>query len=180
MKRKTIEDVLDAFPDGWPEKYNYDRWIGIGVGSFGDILPYMSNTNIADETWGCYKICTREEFETAHKARKEKETSKWIPEVGEECECTYGDKVEWVKCYLTKDENVLVHTGGSGWIKFALSHFDGESSFEFRQIKSARDEWVDKARAGWLDGANKYTDAFEYIYDAIASGKLEVPEVEKC
>lgn len=188
MTRKTIEDALDAFPDGWPVEYGIE-FIGIGWDDVHEkLVPYMRNSLIDHSAGGHYKICTREEFESAHKARKEKEMSKWIPEVGVECEynCPQLNGDEW-------HTGRVVAKDGKMWVLATDENDQNQSAYNgfpltcLRPIKSNRDKWVDKCLSVIVDlnactileekGARMFASRF---YDAIVSGKLEVPEVEKC
>jgi len=161
---KTVKDVYDKYKE-WPETHNGEWWIGIGVCSQGNIRPYQNNSTISNENNGCYKICTREQYEQ-YKAEQENKNMKasWydydkgeavsLPPVNTEClvfNHDLGKSAEWEKCtILFIGDFKCVYTSES--CKERVGDIDTIGKLEFRPLDHDKYK-VKAAPMDWLVGS---------------------------
>lgn len=67
----------------------------------------------------------------------------YVPEVGEECECTWGGKKSWWRCVKTKF-GFLVNKGDPEWLMLENMPCYKSSEVEFRPIQSEEDKLCEK------------------------------------
>lgn len=145
MKKKTIEDALAAFPEGWPTYLN-SEYIGLFNGGFG-ICGYKKDSESG------YKICTKEEFIKAYNERN------WKPISGEICEVSICGQ-EYTRC-VHLGTQLLLETQPNVW---TLRDIYKENTYEYRPIKSEREKFIEAC----------FGLRVEQIYDAIKEGFVKV------